>query len=257
MMDEALPCALKVLKKRQHDLAKWGKGEQDEFYKIMGVRGDVLIEHTFYICDIDDENTYSPSAKDTTTVVDFMRKAVERMYIIMSNLHTGPQRVEVSPTDPCDPELGAVPDKRVYKYGNFVNRTYTSQYSAHVERTETWHCTPDQYKNKLEIHIGYNFCKKKLMGPDSKVSTLCHEVSHFHRVERKNAVWTSAQDKINSRGPWGGVGTDDLPNNGDHKDDNTYIIYRNELRDAHSLKVFENAYNFELYFELTNQEYEI
>lgn len=39
------------------------------------------------------------------------------------------------------------------------------------------------------------------MGPDSKVSTLCHELSHFHRVERKNEIWNSEQEKANSRGP--------------------------------------------------------
>ncbi|WP_330985826.1 MULTISPECIES: hypothetical protein [Enterobacterales] len=257
MMDEALPCALKVLKKRQHDLAKWGGDEQDDFYEIMGVRGDVPIENTFYICDIENEDTYSPSAKDATTVVEFMRKAVDRMYAIMSKLHTDPNRVEVPPKDPCVPELGAVPDKTVYKYGNFVNRTYTNEYSAFVERTATWHCTPEQYREKLEINIGYNFCKKKLMGPDSKVSTLCHEVSHFHRVERKNEIWNSEQEKANSRGPWGGVGTDDLPNDGDHKNDDKYIQHREKLKGAHSLEVFENSYNFELYFELTNQECDI
>lgn len=161
MMDEVLPCVLKILKKRQHDLAKWGKVEQDEFYKIMGVKGDVLIESEFNICDIEHENTFSSSGTETTTVIEFMRKAVKRMIVIASSLHVEPKRVEVPPEDPCDPELGPVPDKKVYKYGNFVNRTYTSRYSAFVERTATWHCTPDHYKDELEINIGYNFCTKK------------------------------------------------------------------------------------------------
>ncbi|WP_330986214.1 MULTISPECIES: hypothetical protein [Enterobacterales] len=263
MMDEAIPCALKVLKKRQHDLEKWGKKEQDKFYEIMGVRGDVFIEHEFNICDMENKNTYSSTGKETTTVVEFMRKAVDRMLTIMSSLHVDSNRIEVSPEDPCAPELGPVPDKKVYKYGNFVNRTYTSEYSAYVKRTATWHCSPDQYSEKLEIHIGHNFCTKKLMGQESKVSTLCHEISHFYRVEPKKTLLADEQEKAKSRGEWGGVGTDDLPNTDDYKHKkgtggkNIYIEYREKLRSQHSVDVFRNAYNFELYFQLTNQECEI
>ena len=258
MMRSALPGAIKVLKKRQDDLKKWGDTEQRDFLKIMGVSGNIYIDHTFYRCDVYDEKTYSPPEVEKTTVVEFMRKAVDRILYIMEQLHVDNNPVEVSITDPCAKEISPVPDKKVRKYGNFVNRTYTSQYSAFVERDATWKCSPDQYKDKLEVNIGFNFCRKPLMGPDSKASTLCHEVSHFHRVENKYAT---EEDKAKSRGPWGGVGTDDLPNDADHKDEkgpnNTYIKYRKELKDNHSLKVFENAYNFELYFELTDKECKI
>ena len=260
MMNSALLDALKVLNKRKRDLAKWGEKEKDDFKDIMGVDGDAYIDDVFYICDMKNKNTYSPSEVETITVVEFMRKAVDRMYNIMSQLHVDANPVEVSLPDPCIPELAPVPDKKVYKYGNFVNRTFTSQYSAFVERTATWTCSPEQYKDGLEIHIGYNFCKKNPMGADSRASTLCHEVSHFYRVEPKGATWASEEDKIKSRGPWGGVGTDDLPNDQDYKQSkgssggNIYIEYREKLKKNHDLGVFKNAYNFELYFELTEKE---
>lgn len=260
MMRPAIADALKILKKRQSDLAKWDKSEQDEFRRIMGVDGDAYIDDVFYICNMEDEKTYSPTEVERTRVIEFMRKAVDRMYNIISVLHVDAKPVEVPQKDPCTKELGSVPDKKVYKYGNFVNRTFTSQYSAFVERAATWKCTPEQYKDCLEINIGYNFCKKKPMGTDSKASTLCHEVSHFYRVEPKGKIWPSEDDKIKSRGPWGGVGTGDLPDDKDYKGvkgesgNNVYIEYREKLKKNHDLKVFKNAYNFELYFELTEKE---
>ncbi|WP_330985828.1 MULTISPECIES: hypothetical protein [Enterobacterales] len=69
-------------------------------------------------------------------------------------------------------------------------------------------------------------------------------------------------ENVNPRGPWGGVGTDDLPTGGDYKHKkgssgkNAYIEYREKLKEQHSLDVFRNAYNFELYFELTDRECE-
>lgn len=263
MMTDSLACALRVLKKRQKDLATWGKTEQAEFEQIMGVRGDKEIEHTYYICDMENTDTYHRPEVEKTSVYEFMKKSVDRMCYIMEQLHVDSNPVEVSQVDPCINELGSVPDKRVYKYGNFVNRTFTNEYSAFVKRDATCICPPDKYKEQLEINIGYNFYSKKLMGADSKASTLCHEISHFYRVENKDEIWASEKNKKESRGPWGGVGTDDLPNDGDYKHaisedgENIYIKYRKDLKESHSPDVFKNAYNFELYFELNDNECEI
>ncbi len=260
MMMIALPCALRVLKKRQQDLATWGEKEKKEFETIMGVSGDKEVEHTYYICDMENTNTYHRPETEKTTAHKFMQKAVDRMCYIMSQLHVDPNPVEVSEVDPCSRELGPVPDKKVYKYGNFVNRTYTSEYSAFVERDATCKYPPDKYKEQLEINIGYNFHWKDMMGANSKASTLCHEISHFLRVERKDEKWASESDKKEARGAWGGVNTDDLPNDGDYKHktgssgENIYIEFRKDLKESHSLDVFKNAYNFELYFQLSDKE---
>ncbi|MEB4677393.1 hypothetical protein MXL54_21780 [Enterobacteriaceae bacterium G50] len=262
MMEKALPCALRVLEQRKKDLATWGDKEREEFFHIMGVDvihdEKIMVDHKFYRSDIEkrDRTAYSPIEVETTTVIEFMRKAVDRMHYIMSQLHVSAVPVEVSPVSSCGYESEVVPDKKVYKYGSFVNRTYTSQYSAFVDANETCICYPEEYKDCLEINIGYNFKGKALMGKNSQASTLCHEISHFFRVEHKNS---SEEDKKKSRGPWGGVGTDDLPP-GDHKQEkgksgeNVYIEYRDGLIKQHSLDVFKNAYNFELYFQLTDEE---
>ncbi|WP_373240549.1 hypothetical protein [Kluyvera ascorbata] len=256
MMTDSLAYTLSVLKKRQKDLNTWGQAEQKEFEEIMGVSLKNDIEHTYYICDMGNINTYHRPAVEKTSVYEFMKKSVDRMCYIVEQLHVDSNPVEVSLVDPCSKELGPVPDKSVFKYGNFVNRTFTSEYSAFVKRDATCICPPDKYKEQLEINIGYNFCSKKMMGPDSKVSTLCHEISHFYRVESKNEMPVSENNEKKSRGTWGGVGTDDLPNDGDYKHtedadgENIYIKYRKDLKERHSLDVFKNAYNFELYFEL-------
>lgn len=260
MMTESLSCTLRVLKKRQKDLQAWGETEKEEFEKIMGVNGDREIEHIYYVCDMDNINTYHRPVVEKTSVYEFMKNSVDRMCYIVEQLYVDPKSVEVSQIDPCSKELGSVPDKKVFKYGNFVNRTFTSEYSAFVERDATCICPPDNYKKQLEINIGYNFCLKKLMGPDSKASTLCHEISHFYRVESKDEILVSEKDEKKPRGTWGGVGTDDLPNDGDYKHtedasgENIYIKYRNDLKKTGSLDVFKNAYNFELYFELNDNE---
>lgn len=101
------------------------------------------------------------------------------------------------------------------------------------------------------------------MGVESQVSTLCHEISHFYRVESKESTSGTDHDNSESRGPWGGAGTDDLPTGGDYKHEkgisgeNIYIEYRKKLKTQHSLDVFRNAYNFEQYFQLTEKECEI
>lgn len=260
MMREALSCALRVLRQRQKDLEIWGETEKKNFEDIMGVKGDIEINDTYYICDMVNTETYSRPVIEKISAHEFMKKAVDRMYNIMSQLHVDPNPLEVSQADPCTNELGPVPDKKVYKYGNFVNRTYTSEYSAFVDRTETWIYSPEQYRENLEINIGYNFYRKKQIGVNSKASTLCHEISHFYRVESKDEKWGSESGKRESRGPWGGVGTDDLPNDKDYKHEkgksgeNRYIEYRKKLHDNHSPDVFKNAYNFELYFQLTDKE---
>lgn len=265
MMQTALPCAVRVLEQRKKDLETWGEAEKKTFEDIMGVSGDVEIVDIYYICDFENYteknmkkiDSYVPYEEEKTTVHEFMKKAVDRMHKIMTELVVDSTPVEVEIIDPCTKELGPVPDKKVRKYGNFVNRTFTREYSAYVGRTETWKYTPEQYKEHLVINIGYNFTKKKLMGVDSMASALCHEVSHFYRVERKKA---SENEKKESRGPWGGVGTDDLPSDQDYKHvtgtdgKNVYIEHREKLKAKKSLDVFKNAYNFELYFELNNNE---
>lgn len=238
MMREALPAAREVLEQRRKDLSKegWNDDKQKEFYKIMGVEGNVKITHRYKVCN--DEGRQYKMEEDESTVIEFMRKSVDRMIVICDNLCVEDEGI---PSPQYD-ESGNPTNEVVLKYGNFVNKTYSGGYSAYVNSNLTWNKKPDEYKQNLEINIGHNFIGKKLFGDNSKASTLCHEISHFVRFG-----YIGDGDK----GRFGGVGTDDLPNDKDHKKDGTYITYANKLVENHDLEVFQNAYNFERYFQIT------
>ncbi|WP_142465272.1 hypothetical protein [Klebsiella spallanzanii] len=277
MMKKALPAAISVLEKRKKDLAIWGEYEQQEFYEIMGVKGDAIITHSFVVCDDLSKGHVRKDAIEETTVIEFMRKSVDRMLVIMRKLQIGKREVWYARDEyeaKADVEIRKELPKEtadciVYKYGNFVNRTFMKNCSAYVRAVDTQYYKPSQYNNPNSIHIniGFNFTTKNLMGTNSKASTLCHEVSHFNRVEyqpnsiedqknsKKNNI-TDEDRKLDEQlfpGAWGGVGTKDLPEDGkDHKEKNdpTYINTRNTLKKNHDIQVFLNAYNFELYFEI-------
>jgi hypothetical protein len=236
MMEEVLPFVGKVLEQRKKDLSVsgWNDEKQEEFYKIMGLKGTEEMVHTYDVCDKNGGGRIKET--DKTSVIEFMRKSVDRLILIHSKLYVGEEGVLSAQYD----EVGNPTDEEVYKYGNFVNKTYTNEFSAYVISSATWNKDPKEYKENLEINIGQNFVCKPLMGVNSKVSTICHEISHFDR-------FGYIGDKI--KGQWGGVGTDDLPL-GDHKKDGKYITYAAELLENHSLDVFKNAYNFERYFQI-------
>lgn len=94
---------------------------------------------------------------------------------------------------------------------------------------------PDSYKNILKINIQQNFVCKPLMGYDSQVSTLCHELSHFFR----------SQDSKH-----GGFGSDDIPVSGGFSKNKPYYSIASDLKNSGSQDVFKNSYNIERYFEL-------
>lgn len=260
MMDKALPAARAVLEQRKKDLDIWEGSEQQEFYDIFGVKGEEQFVHKFKICtDLATGSIASNNGQEKTTVLKFMRQSVDRMIVIMDKLQVENRKLRIPR------EYEEVEVRKVYIYGNFVNRTYTSQFSAFVKKTDTCYRKPSQYGDYLEVNIGHNFENKELTGVDSMASTLCHEISHFERVEYKPNIEgeddgtiseTESDKELNKQkyiGSWGGVGTSDLPEDGkEHKGggDSTYIDTRNEFRNNHSFKVFENSYNFECYFEI-------
>ena len=247
MMDEALIATRVVLERRKNDLRIWGRAQQKEFTDKMGVKGDDIIIHKFIVCDVSRKKELTVE-EESTTVIEFMRKAVDRMIVIINELHVG-ERKRVPQYD----ENGREKAEEVYKYVSFVNKTFTSDFSAYVLSSRTQVIKPSQYSEGLEINIGHNFTTKKLMGANSKVSTLCHEISHFNRVENesyKKEEYVDGKDQQKYRGSWGGVSTRDLPEGKDHKHDGGYEKYRDILKKQHSIDVLKNAYNFEMYFEI-------
>lgn len=247
MMDKALPAARLVLEKRKEDLEKWGAEEQKEFYNKFGISGDTPFTHRFEICtDLTRGTVLQGGATEQTTALAFMRQSVDRMIVIMNALYVGERKLRTQgENENFEPH-------EVYKYGSFVNKTYDSQFSASVLNTGTQYCAPSQYKDYLEVNIGNRFVNKALVGPDSMASILCHEVSHFNRlVYRPLSKDVTSDDMQLYEGSWGGLGTQDLSgDNLDHKNDSTYTQYADNLKYSHNVKVFNNAYNIERYFEV-------
>lgn len=97
---------------------------------------------------------------------------------------------------------------------------------------------PVFYNSTLRINICQNFVCKPLTGKNSRVSTLCHELSHFYRN--------------GAQGEYGGMGTDDMPTKGGFNNNKSYVKNADALKIEHSQYVFKNAYNVERYFELTS-----
>ncbi|WP_049294102.1 hypothetical protein [Franconibacter helveticus] len=93
------------------------------------------------------------------------------------------------------------------------------------------------------INIGPRFLKQSVTGKDSRVSTLCHEMSHF--IKHEPFKLDSTQGGMNTN--------DDNPKHDyDHQyPERVYVNYATELVNKHSKDVFNNAYNIERYFEIT------
>ncbi|HCB2209310.1 TPA: hypothetical protein MYR09_004401 [Citrobacter farmeri] len=228
MMTEVLEATKKVLAKRQKDLSDegWTNEKQDEFETIFGFKGSDVItidsnEEKEKIKLADPETDFDPyiEKRERITAYQFMKEGVDRLIFIAGN-------ISVENPGKEDPLL----------HGNFINKTFMADSSANVRSDQTFLLKPDLYKKTLRVNICQNFVCKPLTGPESQVSTLCHELSHFYR----NGV----------NGEYGGLGTDDIPTKGGFGKEKHYVGDANKLRDAHNQYVFKNAYNIERYFEL-------
>lgn len=236
MMDNVFSETKKVLIKRYNNLKNWTDIDKKEFSDIFGVCGDKTKITSGYI-----EKGQKEKQSEIISAHDFMLNSVLRLMEIYNNISV---------------------DNRVFKngenlYGNFINNTHIKDGSARVNEDQTIGLTPEgdktqpiekeTSKGKVTIyHNGYNeqlrieilqrFKKKPIWGHNSRISTLCHELSHFSRycVDGKH---------------YGGMGTKDSPT--ETYDPNfDYEGYADSLVSKHDPAVFENAYNIEKYFEI-------
>jgi|GEM_PF-814668 len=234
MMDEALEATKKVLEQRQKDLSDkgWNADKQKEFFEIFGINGNDVItvdskeerEKVRKVRDACKDPDIIPpmdpyiEVRDSITACFYMKEGVDRIIDICNKI-----------------SVRAPIDNAQIVHGNFVNHTDMKGSSANVKSDQNLGLNPDLYKDNLKINIHQNFVCKPLMGYDSQVSTLCHELSHFFR----------SQDAKH-----GGMGTDDMPVSGGFDVAKGYYGYANDLKKMGSQDIFKNAYNIEGYFEL-------
>ncbi|RJT19203.1 hypothetical protein [Buttiauxella izardii] len=228
MMDEALEATKKVLEQRKKDLSEegWNDAKRAEFEEIFGIQGSSIIS-----VDGEDEKKKTKAADPgspmdpfieirTISAHEFVQESVERLLAMFEKIST------TGNAENDDPTLN----------GNFFNKTHLKKGSASVTADQTSFLDPDRYKEVLKINIFQNFVCKSLMGFDSQVSTLCHELSHFYRS--------------GENGKDGGMGTEDMPTKGGYDPNKKYYEFASILKKWKSQYVFKNSYNVEQYFEI-------
>ncbi|EDW1644269.1 hypothetical protein EK69_004580 [Salmonella enterica subsp. enterica] len=230
MIDEAFKKTKAILKQRRDDLNNWGYDQEHEFSTIFGIEGKELITMKYYSpgqqIDPDDAK---PTPQNTPSEIevyayDFMRDGVERLLGICNKIEVGDRM--------CDE------NSIYYRYGNFLNETALKLGAARIGKGQTLNALPDKYKERIHIEILHRFKEiNRLTGLDSRVSTLCHELSHLV-IYKENGVY------------YGGMGTDDIIQKGVAETNANYAKHAKYLVQKKSKQVFNNAYNIEKYFEI-------
>ncbi|EAZ0462821.1 hypothetical protein OJ34_23655 [Salmonella enterica subsp. enterica] len=230
IIDEAFEKTKSILQKRYDNLTKEWDSYKDEFSSIFGIDGDDTIFVNYYTRgqQIDPDNVprtprNTPSEMEMTAH-QFMIDGVKRLMDICEKLYI---------------------DNREYdkiwgfdRYGSFINETALTLGAARVRKGQTLNALPSQYKERIHIEILHRFREiTRVTGRDSRVSTLCHELSHLI-IFKENGVY------------YGGMGTDDIIPNGVPDTNENYTKHANSLVRKKSKKVFNNAYNIEKYFEV-------
>lgn len=230
MIDEAFENTKAILKQRCDDLKKWGYDQEHEFSTIFGIGGNELITMKYYSpgqqIDPDDAK---PTPQNTPSEIevyayDFMRDGVERLLSICNLIKVGDRAYDEN--------------SKFYRYGNFLNETALTLGAARISKGQTLNALPDKYKDRIHVEILHRFTEiNKVTGLDSRVSTLCHELSHLV-IYKENGVY------------YGGMGTDDIIPKGIKKTNDNYTKHAKNLLQKKSKHVFNNAYNIERYFEI-------
>lgn len=230
MIDEAFKNTKAILKQRCDDLKHWGYDQEHEFFKIFGINGNEIITMKYYSpgqqIDPDDAE---PTPQNTPSEIDvyaydFMLDGVERLLCICNKIEVGNRA--------CDK------DSIFYRYGNFLNETALTLGAARISKGQTLNALPDKYKERIHIEILHRFKEiNRVTGRNSRVSTLCHELSHLV-IYKENGVY------------YGGMGTDDIIPKGIRKTNDNYTKHAVDLFQKKSKQVFNNAYNIERYFEI-------
>ncbi|EKQ3620643.1 hypothetical protein P4513_004494 [Escherichia coli] len=236
MITPALEETKRVLNIRAKNLEAWTPADQKNFEDIFGLPGDAIITMEHYApCQKSDNNgNFTPQTKNIDAHT-FIKEGVYRMIMICDNLI-----IETRTQDNVQ-----------LIYGNFKNYTNLVNGSARIPAAQTTHIDlnrpqyqSSEYKNKskaellkleyrerISIDILQNFTCKNPTGENSRVSTLCHELSHLF------IIWDGEQY-------YGGLSSNDL---GKKRE----IANAKELKSKHDPLVFNNAYNIEKYFEIS------
>ncbi|HDS8835162.1 hypothetical protein [Escherichia coli] len=231
MMKESLEEQKKVIDKRVKTLTHWSDEAEDEFRRIFGVPSEKIITIKF---KLNGEVT-----KETKSARAVIQEAVDRMKFICDKLSADKGECkEVTFIDKYLDSNDNYYDKDVTKWkcGNFVNSTDNDAYTANVTPDHIIGVSPDKYVDVVTIRIGQRFVCKPMTGKDSKVSSLCHELTHLVRY--------------GPNGMYGGMQSEDMPVDKELQNAKEYDIFADKLIKNKDIILFENAYNIERYFEI-------
>lgn len=214
MITETLEALDKVLNQREKDLKTWEDKEKNEFQTTFGIWGDEFVHINMPVRG--EQHLVKISAKGV--MEDCIRRIryVKSTMTIKSFINKINEPREVSAKVPGEPQK----DYKVEIGINFVGR------------------------RKKDSNEKKRICSK-LTGHDSRVSTLCHELSHIPKF------FTDPNG--------GGMGTSDYDSEGnkqspyqeDNDDYNGHVKGANKLITENKFDlVFDNAYNIERYFEI-------
>lgn len=212
MIAETLGALDKVLEQRTKDLNLWGEKEQRDFLNIFGWEGNEVVHVDMPVRGV--SNLVEMTAKEV--IFD----CVERISYVRGTMTVS----------------------------SFLNRIDSAR--------EVCASVKGEPQDNYEVEIGINFVGRRnrnngkdricmsITGRDSRVSTLCHELSHIPKQ------YASPKD--------GGIGASDYDSKGikksPYKDDmesyEQHVAGANLLIFNKSECVFDNAYNLERYFEI-------
>lgn len=222
MIEEALEAMERVLLQRELDLKTWGEKEQTEFYTIFGSRGERLIDVDMPLRGI--------SSVQKMTARELMLDCIRRLHWIKNQL-TLDSFVNMI-HGPANPQgVNGKPDT-VKIFTAYVNSDRQDDFKIFIGINFTGRVNSKNVKTCMST-----------TGADSRVSTLCHEMSHFV--------------KHYSNPYLGGMGTLDYESDGSkpkgNKDSSSakgHLEGANILVKRQGVNVFNNAYNIEKYFEI-------
>ncbi|WBM70189.1 hypothetical protein OH773_18895 [Buttiauxella sp. WJP83] len=212
MVQEALDAMGRVLDQREKDLKDWTPDKQDEFHKIFGSRGEREIPVDLPLRGVSDIHNM--------TAREIMLDGIRRLRDIKGQLTVNDFINEIDgPKAFCAR----------------VSSGQQSNYKVHIGINFT---------GRLKNH-GFRSCMS-VMGEDSRVSTLCHEMSHFVKKFAEPSQ--------------GGMGTSDYDENchkkkhEDGEDKSSFEQHKdgaNKMVKKEDPNVFDNAYNIERYFQIS------
>lgn len=227
MMDEASNAMDRVLEQRVKDLDSWGRKEQEEFYTIFGSRGERLVHVNVPIKGV--KNIVEMKA------LDVMKDCVRRLKAIKETLTLDSYINQI-----YDPDNPDAPTNSTLPHDPSLPKTFCAYVNGEQQ---------DNYQVKIGINFtgrisnGVRSCGK-VMGIDSRVATLCHEISHFEKKFLDASLGGVGAGDYDINGRRLARGERDVWSNAQHAAGADLLVKNSDE------KVFDNAYNLERYFQI-------